>query len=280
MNTRNRTRPTTPEGMQQQYEAEYARLSPRLLTPWQRCAVGLSLLLAAGELPAGGYSTAKSIHALLIARTSTFDGVDEVFRKATSDAVLGSLKGCDRRGRWRHNALTASLGMAKVRGRDALPTEAMLARDADARSTLRRLADRLAACTVVRVPPDPVRLLEQGMPRVELLPGLRPLPPTLESDSDDEMPDDTDTEELPAVMDVGSFEELEPDTQADAISDVVVTAPTLPELPEPEPERIPDVEEDLAAILATGRNPNPSDDTELAAYLLWLRKRESEKRGH
>ena len=143
MNTRNRTRPTTPAALMQDYQEQYARLAPRLLTPWQRCALGISMLIEAGELPPGLFSSAKIITALIQRRTNAFDGIPEVYQRGTVDAVLGACSVADRRGRWRHNAVIAALPLVKVKGRDALPSEAAIAKDGEARTTLRRLAARL-----------------------------------------------------------------------------------------------------------------------------------------
>ena len=118
MNTRNRSRPTTPAALVQEYQDQYARLAPRLLTPWQRCALGISMLIEAGELPPGLFSSAKIITALIQRRTNAFDGIPEVYQRGTVDALLGACSVADRRGRWRHNSLIGALPTAKLKSRE------------------------------------------------------------------------------------------------------------------------------------------------------------------
>ena len=281
MSTRSRSRmPPTPAALEQEYRATYARLGGHLLTTWQRVGVGLSLLLQEGLLPAGGHSSARVIHALLAHRTNTFDGVLEVNRRCITGDVLGVLAVSDSRARRRHNSIISNLGMAKVRGRDVLPSEGARAKDVHARSELRRLARMLphGVTDGLAVPTAPVRLVDENADMVvQLLPGVRPVRPSLGPE-----PDDDDTfEELAEV------EEVEPQTglnrtQTDKTSGLeetvdVVEVAELPEPePEPEPERIPPTTEDiLADILAQGRTPNPAELSELPSYLLWLKGRES-----
>ena len=138
------------------------------------------------------------------------------------------------------------------------------------------MAQRLPITDGLAVPTAPVRLVDENADMVvQLLPGVRPVRPSLGPE-----PDDDDTfEELAEV------EEVEPQTglnrtQTDKTSGLeetvdVVEVAELPE-PEPEPERIPPTTEDiLADILAQGRTPNPAELSELPSYLLWLKGRES-----
>ena len=125
------------------YRQRHIKLAPKLITDWQRVAVALDLLIRAGEIIPGKFSSCTAIHTLLIHRTTTFDETFEVYRKSISRDVLDAVAPADSRARRRHNAIINHLGTTRLKGRALLPSPAALARDAAAREELCKLAARL-----------------------------------------------------------------------------------------------------------------------------------------
>ena len=228
------------------------------------------MLIEAGELPPGLFSSAKIITALIQRRTNAFDGIPEVYQRGTVDAVLGACSVADRRGRWRHNAVIAALPLVKMKGKDALPSEAAIAKDGEARTTLRRLAARLphGAPDGLAAPAPPVSLVSEhdpDMPVLEFAPGALPLltvPPGPVQDTEEE---------------VVTEEAQESGADAGIQAGTVDTAEEPPEHPAPTPT--PSAAEVLDSILAAGRTPDPREFAEADAYLLWLKSEMAAREG-
>ena len=153
------------------YRQRHIKLAPKLITDWQRVAVALDLLIRAGEIIPGKFSSCTAITALLMHRTTTFDETFEVYRRSISRDVLDAVAPADSRARRRHNAIIDNLATARLKGRYVLPAPAAQARDTAAREELWRLAARLPDGLPDGLPALPVSL-RQRVEEIEINPEM------------------------------------------------------------------------------------------------------------
>ena len=258
---------------QEQYAAALPKLSRALVSPWQRVALGIDLLVREAHLPAGGWSTTLGITALLADLTNTFDDLSPVYRRSFVGDVLDALAPPDSRSRRRINAIIARLPSARYRNRDLLPGQTAQAKDAAARKELRRLGSRAG----VNPPVADVAQL-RGNGQVELDPeAVRRAMGTWKAQLEREPQPTPEPESTPAP--VGEVEAhahtplaLPPAPAPEpAPMSVVVVVETQP-TPEPEPMLInPGAQ--LDAIIASGRYPDPRDPAEYEAHMERVRRR-------
>ena len=292
MQKRSRLSLEDPLPLPEMYRQRHIKLAPRLITDWQRVAVALDLLIRAGEIIPGKFSSCTAITTLLIHRTTTFDKTPEVYRKSLARDVLDAIAPADSRARRRHNAIIDHLGTTRLRGRDLLPSPAAQARDAAAREELGRLAVRLPDGLPDNLPVLPVSLRQQ-VEKMEINPEMvKAAYAHLQAEAESDDMDRTSTHDLEAdfvsydtisakTSPTRDVEPVEPGAHVEKLEDTGdedLEDTGDEDLREPDgggenPDDTRDVvrttEEKLADILAAGRTPDPA--RELDVYRLWLR---------
>ena len=281
------------------YRQRHIKLAPRLITDWQRVGVALDLLIRAGEIIPGKFSSCTAITTLLIHRTTTFDKTSEVYSKSMARDVLDAVAPADSRARRRHNAIIDNLGTTWLKGRYVLPAPAAQARDTAAREELRRLAARLPDGLPDDLPALPVSLRPR-VEEVELNPEMvEAMYARLRAEAKKMDTNGTPTRDEDLVEPDASVENLDGTQGVDLVEpgadvenlddthgvDLVEPGADVENLdgtggadlvePGADVENLDDTrdvvrttEEKLADILAAGRTPDP--EREFKEYLLWL----------
>ncbi len=255
-----------PLPLPQKYRQRHIKLAPRLIADWQRVGVALDLLIRAGEIPPGKFSSCTAIITLLVRRTTTFDKTPEVYQKSIVRDVMDAIAPADSRARRRHNAIIDNLAATRLKRRDLLPSPAAQARDTAAREELRELAYRLPDGLPDDLPASPVSL-RQRVEEMEVTPemaevvyaSLRAEAKNVDTDGapdrgEDQVEPGTGVEDL---EDTGDEDLVEPGAGVEDLVDTREVEQTT--------------EEKLEDILAAGRRPDPDRDSD--KYLLSLRRR-------
>ena len=291
-----------PLPLSEMYRQRRIKLAPRLITDWQRVGVALDLLIRAGEIIPGKFSSCTAITALLIHRTTTFEKTFEVYRKSISRDVLDAVAPADSRARRRHNMIIDHLGTARLKGRYVLPAPAAQTRDTAAREELCRLAARLPDGLPDDLPALPVSLRPR-VEEVELNPEMveamsarvraaakkmdtegtptrevDPVEPDASVEKLGDMGDEDPVEpgaHVEKLEDTGDEDPMEPGARVEKLEDTgdedLVEPGAHVENPDDTRDVVRTTEGKLADILAAGRTPHP--DRELYEYLLWLAER-------